>query len=169
VADSLASQRLVIATGFIVVAVGFGGEIVAGEYHSGSLNSGYEIFFGVAFTLAYGILAWATWALFTWLEVNRASVMGLGRVLRLFSIANLVFAIGMISVAYFWADRAINLPYDGRLSIAIPTTEGLQLFGFCLVSAGFWAAASRLGRDARQEPTSGESAAAGMTDLEVPI
>jgi hypothetical protein len=149
-AGSFKRQRLLIAAGFILVAVGFGGQIVAADYESRFLgSSGYEVFFGAAYTVGYGLLAWAAWAWFTWLERSPTSGTSLTMVLRLFAIANLAFAIGLLSLTYHWAHQAISLPYDGRLSIAIPTTYGLQLFGFCLVSAGFWSAASVLGGDTR--------------------
>ena len=167
-AGLLKRQRLLVATGFTVVAVAFGGQIVTVEYHSGSLNSGYELFFGVAYTVAYGLLASATWEWFRWLEDNLASGTGLTRVFRLLACANLVFAIGLVSVTYYWVHEAISTPYDGKLSIAIPTTNGLQLFGFCLVSAGFWWAASVLGA-ARPDLTPAESNAGEIADIDVPI
>jgi hypothetical protein len=156
-AGLLKRQRLLVAAGFIVVAVAFGGQIVTVEYNSGTLNSGYEVFFGIADTIAYGLLAWATWQWFRWTETSVASGTGLSRAFRLFAVANLVFAIGLVSLTYYWAHVAISSPYDGKLSIAIPTTDGLQLFGFCLVSAGFWWAASVLGAGARPDLTPGES------------
>ena len=139
-----------------------------GRIPLGSLNSGDELFFGVAYTVAYGLLASATWEWFRWLKNNLASGTGLTRVFRLLACANLVFAIGLVSVTYYWVHEAISTPYDGKLSIAIPTTNGLQLFGFCLVSAGFWWAASVLGA-ARPDLTPAESNAGEIADIDVPI
>jgi hypothetical protein len=169
VAGLLKRQRLLVATGFIVVAVAFGGQIVTVEYHSGSLDSGYEFFFGIAYTIAYGLLAWATWEWFRWLETSLTSAPGLARVFRLFALANLVFAIGLVSVTYYWVHASISSPYDGKLSIAIPTTNGFQLFGFIFVSAGFWWAASVPGAGAHPDLAPGENNSGEMVDIDVPI
>ena len=140
----LKRQRLLIATGFVIVAVGNGAEFWVVSYGApGSYGWSNEIF-GAAYTLGYGLLAWATWSWFEWIEGLPTPVTGLVKAIKLFGIANLVFAIGLVSVTYYWAHRVISLPYEGKVSIAIPTTNGLQLLGFCLVSVGFWSAASRL-------------------------
>ncbi|HEX3839739.1 MAG TPA: hypothetical protein VHU85_03000 [Acidimicrobiales bacterium] len=167
-AGSLKRQRLLIALGFIVVAVAFGSQIAVVDYQSGIRYWDYEGFFGAAYTVGYGFLAWATWAWFTWLERNPISGTSLATVLKLFAIANLAFAVGLVSVTYYWAHQAISLPYDGRLSIAIPITDGLQLFGFCLVSAGLWSAAWSLRADARLASGHGESILE-PADLEAPV
>jgi hypothetical protein len=159
-------QRILVVSGFLFVAVAFGGQILAVYYHSGQPNVGYEVFFGAGYTLGYGLLAWATWSLFRWLETRPAWDRSLTKALRLFAAANLAFAIGLMSVTYLWAHLAINNPYDGRLSIAIPTTYGLQLFGFCLVSYGFWSAGSVQRMSDRLVPTPDESSSSEMTAVE---
>ena len=137
----LKPQRLLVAAGFVVVGIAFGGQIAVIDYHSGFAFTEYEMFFGAASTLGYGLLAVATWVWFKSLAPGSYSGLGLTTVLKLFAVANLAFAIGLVAVTYFFVHQAISLPYDGRLGIAVPTTYGLQLFGFCLVSAAFWSAA----------------------------
>ena len=143
-AASLKKQSLFVVAGFVIVAVAFGGQILAVYYHSGQPNVGYEVFFGAGYTVGYVLLAWATWSLFRWLETRPASGSSITKTLRLFAAANLAFAVGLLSVTYLFAHLAISDPYNGRLGIAVPTTYGLQLFGFCLVSYGFWSAGSAL-------------------------
>jgi hypothetical protein len=141
-AASLKQQRILVVVGFVIVGLAYGAQVVAIYDHSGIRNVGYEFAFGAGYTLGYGLLAWASWALLGWIEAASASGGRLTKVLRLFAVANLAFAIGLSSVTYLWAHQAISYPYDGRLSILVPTTYGLQLFGFCVVSLGFWSAGS---------------------------
>lgn len=140
----LIRQRQLILAGFVVVAIGNGAQSWAVSYGAPGLYGWSNEIFGAAYTVGYGLLAWATWIWFRWIEDLPTTAAGLTKVLKLLGVANLVFAIGLVAVTYFWARRAVDLPYDGRLSIAIPTTDGLQLLGFCLVSVGFWSAASKL-------------------------
>jgi hypothetical protein len=168
-AATLKRQSLLVAAGYLIVAVAFGGQILAFYYHSGQQNVGYEEFFGAGYTVGYGLLAWATWSLFRWLETRSASGSSLTKALRLFAAANLTFAVGLVSVTYLWAHQAISNPYDGRLGIEIPTTYGVQLFGFCLVSYGFWSAGSVQRRSERFVPTPEESSSSEMTNIESSI
>jgi hypothetical protein len=166
-AGSLKRQRLLVAAGFLLVALAFGGEILVENYHFREAFSflHYAYVYGAAFTAGYGLLAWATWAWLRWLEISSVSVTSLAKVLKLFAISNLVFAIGMASFTYFWAHQAISFPYDGRISVAIPTLFGLQLFGFCLVSAAFWSASRVVGADGRLVSTPDESIPSEAVDL----
>lgn len=165
-ATTLKRQRFLVAAGYVIVAVAFGGQILSFYYHSGQQNVGYEDFFGAGYTVGYGLLAWATWSLFRWLETRPASGSSLTKALRLFAAANLAFAVGLVSVTYLWAHQAISNPYDGRLGIDIPTTYGLQLFGFCLVSYGFWSAGSVQRMSDRLAPTPEEPSSSEMTAVE---
>ena len=140
-------QRLLVAGGFVIVAIAFGGQILD-IYHDdpGIDGPDYQITFGAAYTVGYSLLAWATWVWFKWLEATPSSGGRMSSVLGLFAVANLAFAIGLTSETYFWADQAIRRPYVGRTFVAIPVTYGLQLFGFLLISVGSWSAASTLRR-----------------------
>jgi hypothetical protein len=153
-AELLKKQRLLIATGFLIVAVGAGSEFLVGSVGApGIYGWSYEIF-GTAYTIGYALLAWATWALFKWIEGFPTPGAGLTKALKLFGVANLVFGLGLVSVTYYWAYEAIShLPYVGRAEQIIPFTGGLQLLGFCLVSVGFWSAASKLQTGALKDTT----------------
>lgn len=151
---------MLIVTGFIVVALATAGSIVEID-HAADTYSGYAIFFWVAYTVGYGLLAWATWTWFTALDGDPTSGFRLAGALKLFAIANLAFAIGLVSLTYYWAHQAISGPYDGRLSTWIPTIDGRQLVGFCLVSAGFWSAASVVRAVSRRDPIPAESTDVG--------
>ncbi len=149
----LKRQRLLIAAGFVVAAVGQGAQSWAvSDGAAGSYGWSNEIF-GAAFFLGYGLLAWASWLWFRWIEDLPAPGVGLPKVLKLSGLANLAFAIGMLAVTYVQARDAIVLSYSGRLIIAVAATEGCQFVGFFLVSAGFWSAASQIGRTTRTAST----------------
>jgi len=158
VAGLLKKQRLLIAAGFVIVAVGNGAWFWALNYGEPVRYVWSNEVFGAAYTLGYGLLAWATWAWFRWLEGAPTPGAGLTKALRLAGIANLAFAIGVLAVTYDSAHHAITLPYHGRLSIAVPATDGLQLLGFCLVSVGFWSAASKLRIGTTTDSTSADEA-----------
>jgi len=157
-AGSLKRQRLLVAVGFIVVAVGFGGQIAAEYYNSDVAGWGSWLIFGTCYTVGYGLLAWAAWAWFTWIDNGSTHSNGIARMLRLFGVANLAFAFGLLVITYTLAEQDITLPYDGRLSIAVTTTFGLQLLGTCLVSVGFWSAAKVCGSDHSLDSISGQLA-----------
>jgi hypothetical protein len=143
-AVSLKKQRLLVASGFLIVAAGYAALTLVGAAEHRATSSGdYENLFGGAFAVGFALVGLAAWVWFSSIE-GLPGGSGMTRVLRLFAVANLVFAIGLVSVTYFWAHQAIVYPYDGRTSIGIPTAYGLQLFGFCIVSVAFWSAASVL-------------------------
>jgi F0F1-type ATP synthase membrane subunit c/vacuolar-type H+-ATPase subunit K len=141
---SLKKQRLLVASGFLIVAVGYAAQTLVEATARQATSSGdYENFFGGAFAVGFALVGLAAWVWFSSLE-RLPGDSGMTRVLRLFAVANLIFAIGLVSATYFWTHRAIVYPYDGRTSIGIPTAYGLQLFGFCDVSVAFWSAGSML-------------------------
>ena len=163
-AGLIKKQRLVVGAGFLIVAGGYAAQtVVAAIAYRGTTSGDYENFYGGAFAVGFAIVGLATWAWFTSLESTPPG-HGMTGVLRLFAVANLVFAVGLVWITYFWAHQAIVYPYDGRTTIGIPTAYGLQLFGFCLVSVAFLSAASVLRGDTRLHSAPREQA-----DLEAPV
>lgn len=141
----LKRQRLLIAAGFVIAALCQGAQSWAVSFGApGSYGWSNQIF-GTAFFVGYGVLAWASWVWFRWIEELPTPGVSLNRVLKLSGIANLAFAVGLLAVTYNQAREAITLTYSGRLIIVLAVTEGFQFVGFCLVSVGFWSAAARLG------------------------
>jgi hypothetical protein len=148
VAGRLKLQRFLIAAGFVIAALGQGVQSWAVSYGApGSYGWSNQIF-GTAYLFGYGLLAWASWVWFRWIEDLPTPGVSLNRVLKLAGMANLAFAIGLLAVTYNQARDAITVSYSGRLIIAVAVTEGFQFVGFCLVSVGFWSAGSRLGTSA---------------------
>jgi hypothetical protein len=143
-AVSLKKQRLLVACGFLIVTVGYAVmTLIGATAHRATSSGDYENFFGGAFAVGFAVVGLAARAWFSSIE-RLPGGSGTTRVLRLFAVASLVFAIGLVSVTYFWAHQAIVYPNDGRTSIGIPTAYGLQFLGFCIVSVAFWSAASVL-------------------------
>jgi hypothetical protein len=143
-AVSLKKQRLLVACGFLIVTVGYAVmTLIGATAHRVTSSGDYENFFGGAFAVGFAVVGLAAWVWFSSIE-GLPGGSGMTRVLRLVAAANLIFAIGLVSVTYFWAHQAIVYPYDGRTSIGIPTAYGLQLFGFCIVSVAFWSSGSIL-------------------------
>jgi hypothetical protein len=157
VAGLLKMQRLLIAMGFVILAAGNGVQYWAISYGAPQSYAWSNEVFGAAYTVGYGLLAWATWAWFKWLESIPTPGATLTKVLRLIGIANLAFAIGLLAVTYYLAHQDISQPYEGRLGIAVATTSGVQLLGFCLVSFGFWSAASKFQLGVSDDSTSVET------------
>jgi hypothetical protein len=150
----LRTQLLLVAAGFVTVAVGNGAEYWSVSYGEPAHFAWSSEVFGAASSVGYLLVAWAAWALFGWL--GGISVPGAGpiRALQLYSIANLAFGAGFLAITYHQAQEAIGQPYEGRLGIALATSYGIELVGFCAVSVGFWSAAVKLrnGETAHRSP-----------------
>jgi hypothetical protein len=140
-------ERLVVSGGFLVVAAGWIGETavyrwgvpdaVGGEYQA-------DLVFGLASVLGYVVIACASWAWFRWIEASPVSLGGLGKVLRFFAIGNLLLAVAVGGLGYFWVHWAISQPFDGRTTPVIAASNGLQSFGFLLAAIAFWGASSKV-------------------------
>ncbi len=140
-------ERYVVSGGFLVVAAGWIGETavyrwgvpdaIGGEYQA-------DLVFGLGSVLGYAVIACASWAWFRWIETSRASLSGLGNVLRLFALGNLLLAIALGGLSCFWVHWAISQPYNGRTTPAIAASNGLQCFGFLLAAIAYWGASSEV-------------------------
>ena len=130
--------------GFLSVAIGWIGYIalVWVERPPFASDNYANVVFGVGSVIGYAVLAAASWSWFRWMENSHGQLSGLSQVLRLFSVGNLLLAIGAAGVAYFWASRAITQPYDGHSTVALAMTYGFEFFGFLLAAIAFWDAAA---------------------------
>jgi hypothetical protein len=130
--------------GFLSVSLGWIGYIALAwvERSSFASENHANVVFGAGSVIGYAVLAAASWSWFRWMESSHIQLSGLSRVLRLFFVGNLLLAIGLAWVGYFWASRAVTQPYDGHFTIALAMTYGFEFFGFLLASIAFWDAAA---------------------------
>jgi hypothetical protein len=143
---SLSRQRLTVALGFLFVALGWIGYItLIWVERSVSPGGNYAmIIFGVGSVLGYAVLAAASWSWFKWIQGSLVQLSGLVNVLRLFAIANLLLAVGVGALGYFWSHEAVTQPYDGRSTIAAAMTYGFECIGFLLAAVAFWDASAHV-------------------------
>ena len=83
VAGRLKRQRLLVAAGFVIATLCQGAQSWAVSYGApGSYGWSNQIF-GTAFMFGYGVLAWASWVWFRWIEDLPTPGVSLSRVLKL--------------------------------------------------------------------------------------
>jgi hypothetical protein len=140
----LRTQRLLVAAGFVIVAVGNGAEYWSVSYGEPAHFAWSSEVFGTASSVGYLLVAWAGWALLGWLGGTAMPGAGPIRALKLYSGANLAFGVGFLAITYHLAQEVIGQPYEGRFGIALATSYGFELVGFCAVSVGFWSGAVKL-------------------------
>jgi hypothetical protein len=99
---------------------------------------------GVASILGYAVIGCASWAWFKWIETSRVSLAGMANVLRLFAVGNLLLAVGLSAISYFWTHLAISRQYNGRTTPVTAASYGLEFFGFLLAAIAFWGASSEV-------------------------
>lgn len=143
---SLRWQRLVVLGGFALVAAGWIGETSFFQWGVRQGNDQYhaDLVLGIGSILGYAAIACGSWAWFKWMENSRVSLSGMSNVLRLFAVGNLLLAVGLSAVGYFWTHLAISLPYNGRTTPVAAASYGLECFGFLLAAIAFWGASSEV-------------------------
>ncbi len=133
--------------GFITVALGWIGYIIVILRDERSPWPGLEpasIMFGVGSVLGYAVLALASRYWFRWMETFTFQLAGLVRVLKLFAVGTAFIAGGLASIGYFWASQTVRQSYDGRYSVAVAVSYGLEFFGFLLAAIAYWDTAAQL-------------------------
>lgn len=132
--------------GFLTVAIGWIGYIalVWGTRSTWRGQDHANIVFGLGSVVGYAGLAAASWSWFKWMESSPVQLGSLARVLRLFAVGNLLLALGLAAVGYFWASQAVTQPYDGRSTIVAAVTYGLEFLGFLMASIAFWDASAEV-------------------------
>jgi hypothetical protein len=99
---------------------------------------------GIGSILGYATIACGSWAWFKWMETSPVSLTGMSNVLRLFAVGNLLLAVGLSVISYFWTHLAISLPYNGRTTPVAAASYGMECFGFLLAATAFWGASSEV-------------------------
>jgi hypothetical protein len=155
---SLRRQRIMVMLGFITVALGWIGYVVFIVQDERSPWPDLEpasIMFGVGSVLGYAVLALASWYWFKWMETLTLQLAGLVRVLRLFAVGTAFIAGGLASIGYFWASHTVRQSYDGRTSVAVAVSYGLEFFGFLLAAIAYWDTAAHLRTSRPPQSTTG--------------
>jgi hypothetical protein len=154
-------ERLVVLSGFVLVAAGWIGETAVFQWGLQDGNDQYhsDLVLGTASILGYGVIACASWAWFKWIESSQMSLAGLATVLRLFAFGNLLLAVSLSVVGYFWTHLAISQPYNGRTTPVAAASYGLECFGFLLAASAFWGASSEVRAPLADQPLSEEDPA----------
>lgn len=143
---SLRRQCLIVLAGFLAVAIGWVGYTAA--LWNGPVSGFHAtVIFGLGNVVGYVVLAAAAWSWLAWIESSGFPLPGMSRALRLFAVGNLCPAAGLAAVGYYWSRQAIAHPYDRHLVIVIASAYGFEFFGFLLVSAALWSAASEIHPD----------------------
>ena len=135
-----------VLSGFVLVAAGWIGETSLFQWgvHEGNDQYHSDLVLGIASIVGYAVIACASWAWFTWIETSHVSLASLATVLRLFAVGNLLLAIGLSAITYFWTHSALSLPYNGRTTQVAAASYGLEFFGFLLAAISFWGASSEV-------------------------
>jgi hypothetical protein len=139
---SMRWERLVVLSGFVLVAAGWIGETSVFQWGLRYGNDQYhsDLVLGIGSILGYAVIACASWAWFKWIETSHVSLAGLATVLRLFAVGILLLAVSLSVVTYFWTHLAVSVPYNGRTTPVAATSYGLECFGFLLAAIAFWGA-----------------------------
>jgi len=148
-----------VMLGFITVALGWIGYVIFVVQDERSPWPDLEpasIMFGVGSLLGYAVLALASWYWFRWMETLTLQLAGLVRVLKLFAVGTAFIAGGLVSIGYFWASQAVRQSYDGRYSVAVAVSYGLEFFGFLLAAIAYWDTAAQL-RTSRSDQSTTEA------------
>lgn len=137
---------MVVLGGFVLVAAGWIGETSVFEWgvHDGNSQYHSDLVLGIGSILGYAAIACASWAWFKWIETSHVSLAGMANVLRLFALGNLLLAVGLSVVSYYWTHLAISLPYNGRTTPVLAASYALECFGFLLAAIAFWGASSEV-------------------------
>ena len=78
------------------------------------------------------------------METSPVPLSGMANVLRLLAFGNLLLAVGLSAVSYFWTHLAIPQPYDGRTTPVVAAAYGFGSFGFLMAAVAFWSASSEV-------------------------
>jgi hypothetical protein len=143
---SMRWERLVVLSGFVLVAAGWIGETAVFQWgiHDGNDQYHSGLVLGIGSILGYAVIACASWAWLKWIETSHVSLAGLATVLRLFAVGILLLAVSLSVVSYFWTHLAVSLPYNGRTTPVAAASYGLECFGFLLAAIAFWGASSEV-------------------------
>ena len=143
---SMRRQRLMVLGGFLSVAVGWIAETSLFQWGVRGGNGQYrsDMVFTIGSVLGYIVIACASWAWFKWMETSPVPLSGMANVLRLFALGNLLLAVGLSAVSYFWTHLAISQPYDGRTTPVAAAAYGFEFFGFLMAAVAFWSASSEV-------------------------
>jgi hypothetical protein len=157
---SMRWQRVVVFVGFLSVALGWIAETALFQW---GVRAGSEdqyrssLVLGIASVVGYAVIAAASWTWFKWMETTSVSLSGMANVLKLFGVGNLLLAIGLSALSYFWTHLAITQPYDGRTTPVAAASYGFEFFGFLLAAIAFWGASSEVRSIRPNLPLSGAS------------